>query len=70
MPFDPGAVRGRAHARSNGVKFGRKPELTAHQRREAAERVQAGEPQRSVARSYNVSLSTIARLPSAGAVYG
>lgn len=63
-------AHGRAHAKANGVKFGRKPKLTAHQQREAAERVQAGEPQRSVARSYNVSQSTIARLPSTGAAYG
>ncbi len=62
--------RGRAHTKASGVKFDRKPKRTAHQQREAAERVQAGEPQRSVARSYNVSQSTIARLPSTGAAYG
>jgi DNA invertase Pin-like site-specific DNA recombinase len=53
---------GRADAKVKGVKFGRKPKLTPHQQREARERVDAGEPQRSVARSYNVDQSTISRL--------
>jgi DNA invertase Pin-like site-specific DNA recombinase len=56
------AARGRADAKAKGVRFGRKPKLTAHQRREARERIEAGETQRSVARSYNVSQSTISRL--------
>src|SRR5713226_5271902 len=55
-------ARGRADAKAKGVKFGRKPKLTAHQQREARERVEAGETQRSVARSYNVSQATISRL--------
>jgi DNA invertase Pin-like site-specific DNA recombinase len=55
-------ARGRADAKANGVKFGRKPTLTLHQQREARERVAAGETQRSVARSYNVSQATISRL--------
>ena len=55
-------ARGRADARANGVKFGRKPILTPHQQKEARARVEAGEPQRSVARSYNVSQATISRL--------
>lgn len=55
-------ARGRADARANGVRFGRKPSLTPHQRREARRRVEAGETQRSVARSYNVSQATISRL--------
>jgi DNA invertase Pin-like site-specific DNA recombinase len=54
--------RGRAAAKAKGFKFGRKPKLTAHQRREARERIEAGETQRSVARSYNVSQATISRL--------
>lgn len=53
---------GRAHAKAKGVKFGRKQTLTPHQQREALERVRAGEPQRAVARSYNVSQSTVSRL--------
>jgi hypothetical protein len=36
--------------------------LTAHQQREARQRIEAGETQRSVARSYNVSQATISRL--------
>jgi DNA invertase Pin-like site-specific DNA recombinase len=55
-------ARGRADAKAKGVKFGRKPKLTAHQRREALQRIEAGETQRSVARSYNVSQATISRL--------
>ncbi|MGH2510121.1 MAG: helix-turn-helix domain-containing protein, partial [Ktedonobacteraceae bacterium] len=43
-------------------KFGRKPTLTPHQQKEARARLEAGETQRSVARSYNVSQSTISRL--------
>src|SRR5690242_8989888 len=41
-------ARGRADAKANGIKFGRK-------------RLEAGKTQRSVARSYNVSQSTISR---------
>jgi hypothetical protein len=52
----------RADAKAKGVRFGRKPKLTAHQQREARERIEAGETQRSVARSYNVSQATISRL--------
>jgi DNA invertase Pin-like site-specific DNA recombinase len=55
-------ARGRADARANGIKFGRKPILTPHQQKEARQRLAAGETQRSVARSYNVSQSTISRL--------
>jgi DNA invertase Pin-like site-specific DNA recombinase len=55
-------ARGRADAKANGVKFGRKPILTPHQQQETRKRLEAGETQRSVARSYNVSQSTISRL--------
>jgi len=58
-------ARGRADAKANGVQFGRKPKLTAHQQREARKRIDAGETQRSVARSYNVSQATISRLTAA-----
>ena len=44
------------------VKFGRKPILTPHEQKEARERLEVGKTQRSVARSYNVSQSTISRL--------
>ncbi len=55
-------ARGRADAKAKGVRFGRKPKLTPHQQREARQRLQNGEAQRSIARSYNVSQATISRL--------
>jgi DNA invertase Pin-like site-specific DNA recombinase len=55
-------ARGRADAKAKGVRFGRKPILMPHQQKEARQRIAAGETQRSVARSYNVSQSTISRL--------
>jgi DNA invertase Pin-like site-specific DNA recombinase len=53
---------GRERAKARGVKLGRKPKLTAHQKREAIKRRDAGEPVREVARTFNVSPSTISRL--------
>jgi DNA invertase Pin-like site-specific DNA recombinase len=54
---------GRARAVANGVKLGRKPILTPHQRREAIKRVNAEkESLGEIARSYNVSRWTISRL--------
>src|ERR1700688_2437536 len=54
---------GRASAVANGVKLGRKPTLTPHQRREAIKRVNAEkETLGEIARSYNVSRWTISRL--------
>jgi DNA invertase Pin-like site-specific DNA recombinase len=53
---------GRARAVANGVKLGRKPKLTPHQKREAIKRRDAGHATRDIARSYNVSHSTISRL--------
>jgi len=53
---------GRARAQARGVKMGRKPKLTQHQQREALRRRESGEPMREIARSYNVSHSTISRL--------
>ena len=54
---------GRERAKARGVKLGRKPKLTEHQKREAIRRRdQNGEPVREIARSYNVSHSTISRL--------
>jgi DNA invertase Pin-like site-specific DNA recombinase len=54
---------GRAAAEAQGVKFGRKPKLTPHQKLEALHRRDVdGEPHRLIARSYNVSQSTISRL--------
>jgi DNA invertase Pin-like site-specific DNA recombinase len=54
---------GRARAVANGVKLGRKPKLTPHQRREAIKRREGGgETLAEIGRSYNVSGWTIARL--------
>ena len=53
---------GRADAKAKGVKFGRKPILTPDRQNDARKRIDAGETQRSVARSYNVSQATISRL--------
>ncbi len=59
-------ARGRADARAAGVKFGRKPTLTPHQQQEARKRIEEGETQRSIARSFNVSQATISRLHDGG----
>jgi DNA invertase Pin-like site-specific DNA recombinase len=53
---------GRERAKARGVKMGRPPKLTPHQVKEALRRRDAGEPMRNIARSYNVSHSTISRL--------
>ncbi len=53
---------GRARAKANGKKMGRKPKLTPHQMQEARDRRAAGETLILIARSYNVSHSTISRL--------
>ena len=53
---------GRARAKAKGVKFGRPPSLTTHQREEAMQRLANGEAQADIARSYAVSRSTISRL--------
>jgi hypothetical protein len=47
-----------------GVKLGRKPKLTDHQKREAIRRRDIdGEPVREIARSYNVCHRTITTYP-------
>jgi DNA invertase Pin-like site-specific DNA recombinase len=53
---------GRKRAQARGVKFGRKQKLTPHQIAEAIARRAAGESLTDIARSYNVSHSTISRL--------
>lgn len=54
---------GRERTKARGVKLGRKPKLTDHQKREAIGRRDLdGEPVREIARSYHVSHSTISRL--------
>ncbi len=54
---------GRERAKARGVKMGRRPKLTPHQKREAIKRREAGEETcREIAASYNVSAATISRL--------
>lgn len=53
---------GRELAKKRGVKFGRPAKLTTHQRREAVARRERGDLLTEIARSYNVSDSTISRL--------
>src|SRR3954462_5008773 len=57
---------GRARAKARGVKLGRRPKLTPHQKREAIERRDKGEALVEIARTYNVSHSTISRLKASG----
>ncbi|WP_217574783.1 recombinase family protein [Mesorhizobium sp. GbtcB19] len=53
---------GRARAMAKGVKFGRKPKLTAQQRQDIAARFAAGENIRQMIADYEVSKSTLARV--------
>jgi DNA invertase Pin-like site-specific DNA recombinase len=53
---------GRKRAQARGIKFGRPSKLSPHQRREAMSRLNAGESQSDVARSYGVAHTTIGRL--------
>src|SRR6266513_1339914 len=53
---------GRTRAKARGVKFGRPLKLTAHQRKEAIQRLAEGAVQADLARSYGVSQATISRL--------
>jgi DNA invertase Pin-like site-specific DNA recombinase len=53
---------GRTRAKARGIHMGRKPKLTVHQRREAIERRERGETLVEIARSYNVSHTTVGRL--------
>jgi DNA invertase Pin-like site-specific DNA recombinase len=55
---------GRERALRDGVVFGRPLKLTIHQRQEALKRRDNGEALTSIARSFNVSHSTISRLSS------
>ena len=53
---------GRARAKAAGKSLGRRPKLTPHQKQEAIRRRDEGESVRAIARTYNVSASTISRL--------
>jgi DNA invertase Pin-like site-specific DNA recombinase len=56
---------GRKRAQARGVRFGRTPKLSPHQRREALARRAAGEALTEIARTFGVSHSTISRLHEA-----
>jgi DNA invertase Pin-like site-specific DNA recombinase len=58
----PRTSEGRKRAQARGIRFGRKPSLTEHQRQEALARRTAGEALVDIARTYAVSHSTISRL--------
>jgi DNA invertase Pin-like site-specific DNA recombinase len=53
---------GRARAKARGVKLGRRPKLSPHQIREAIARRDSGETLTEIARTFNVSHSTISRI--------
>jgi DNA invertase Pin-like site-specific DNA recombinase len=53
---------GIARAREAGVRFGRKPKLTSHQRQQALALRASGEPHAAIARTFAVHQSTITRL--------
>jgi DNA invertase Pin-like site-specific DNA recombinase len=55
-------AEGRVRAKAKGIKFGRKPKLTKHQRDEALTRKRNGETLTAIAKSYNFSHMTICRL--------
>jgi hypothetical protein len=60
---EPRTGEDRDRATANGIRLGRKPTLAHHQQLEAIKRLQGRkETQGEIARSYNVSRWTIARL--------
>jgi hypothetical protein len=61
---DQRPIQAAYRAKAHGVKMGRKPKLTDHQRHEALKRRDHGEETLAeIGRSYNVSGWTISRLP-------
>jgi DNA invertase Pin-like site-specific DNA recombinase len=53
---------GRERAKARGVRFGRPKKLSAHQRREALDRINAGEAVAEVARTFGIDRATVYRL--------
>lgn len=53
---------GRAAARERGVRMGRKPKLTAHQRRRVDEMIAEGRSLREIAKDFGVHHSSISRM--------
>jgi len=60
------AAEGRKSAKAKGVKLGRSPTLTDHQRTVALDRLAAGDSCRAIAKDMAVSHPTIARLRARG----
>jgi DNA invertase Pin-like site-specific DNA recombinase len=54
-------------AREAGIRFGRPPKLTKHQKKQALKLLDVGEPQSAVARLLNCDQSTISRLAARSA---
>jgi DNA invertase Pin-like site-specific DNA recombinase len=50
---------GRTAAKAKGIRLGRKPKLTDHQREEARLRLKAGESARTIAKSFQVHHATV-----------
>lgn len=63
-------TEGRARAKANGVRMGRKPKLTPAQKQEAQRRRAEGATLKELARSYNVGKSTIDRATRAASLAG
>src|SRR6266700_3028807 len=63
-PLGAVAILGNGHPSvAHGVKSGRPPKLTAHQRAEVLERLRPGEEaQADIARTFNLSKATVNRL--------
>jgi DNA invertase Pin-like site-specific DNA recombinase len=53
---------GRVRAKARGVRFGRPKKLSTHQRREAMDRIAAGEAVAEVARTFGIDRATVYRL--------
>jgi DNA invertase Pin-like site-specific DNA recombinase len=53
---------GRERAKARGVRFGRPKKLSAHQRREAVDRINAGEAVAEIARTLGVDRAAVYRL--------
>ena len=46
-------------AKARGIRLGRKPKLSEHQRQEARRRLEAGESARTIAKSFGVHHATV-----------
>jgi DNA invertase Pin-like site-specific DNA recombinase len=53
---------GRERAKARGVRFGRPKKLSAHQRREAIDRLNAREAVTEIARTFGIDRATVYRL--------